>query len=967
MRTVHSALCLLLLPAACLAADEMLSNPGFEDGLAPWTIDHIWYAGEGDGVSAITVAAGEGREGGAALRIDGAGNRGIAMQTLAAIYPVRFHVTGWIRCEGLGDAAAVIQVEWNGDDGWISASPVGSVVGDADWTFVEAIVEAPYEATSAYVETLTSAPNSGRAWFDDISFVAPVADDVPPGPVVARQAQHAGGRGVVAVEWSDYDAAPDVVEYWVFISEQPFTDVTGLIPAARGGRLSRLAEVGGLIEGRSYHVAVVAVDRDGNRESRVQTTEMTPMDRRAPRSITPWTEALIAPQPAVAVHWGADLLREAVEYEVVWRLPEGEIAGRLPAEGHHRLAALTGLPPESPIEVAVIAFDAAGNGSEPVWVPTESGAASPGGGRVRCLDAGGEDVEGAVVTLQPVPAAGANVARVVGQTPGNLGSVALLVADPDRVDLSLTLPDTDAQVPQVWGAWGTDQVFRDSEPPEGDVRPMVLLAGRGESASQQVVIRPTSAITGLQAWTTDLISESDGVLDAGCVDTQFVGYVHVPANSKATPVEDLVREAPADFPDELLSVPAVNVAAGECQPVFVRVDVPADAAPGTYEGEVWLSWDGGSWSYPLSIEVLDYDFPERTSLLVTNWFNTDVLSTQYGLESEEYWAMLQRLAEMMADHHQNVVLTPLSLVQVYLGTDDEYMYDFSKFDRWVNLFDDAGVDAMIELGHVGSRATGEWECPEFVFHSRPATRVSDGSATTVPVTEFVRAVQDHLRERGWLDRSALHIADEPIPVNEDSWRELSRTIHEAAPDLRRIDAIHVTDLDGDLEVWVPQLNFFDQAYEDLKAKREAGVAEIWFYIAWVPQGPYPNRLLDMETIRTRLIHWMNYLYEAPGYLHWGLNWWSIEMGHFSPGDEWVIWPGEDGPHSSLRYEAQREGIEDYELLVMLEEKRRAAGDPDPRARSVEYAQRLIRSITDYTMDPWELAAVRAELAREVAE
>jgi len=344
-----------------------------------------------------------------------------------------------------------------------------------------------------------------------------------------------------------------------------------------------------------------------------------------------------------------------------------------------------------------------------------------------------------------------------------------------------------------------------------------------------------------------------------------------------------------------------------------------------------------------------------------------VLSTQYGLESEEYWAMLQRLAEMMADHHQNVVLTPLSLVQVYLGTDDEYMYDFSKFDRWVNLFDDAGVDAMIELGHVGSRATGEWECPEFVFHSRPATRVSDGSATTVPVTEFVRAVQDHLRERGWLDRSALHIADEPIPVNEDSWRELSRTIHEAAPDLRRIDAIHVTDLDGDLEVWVPQLNFFDQAYEDLKAKREAGVAEIWFYIAWVPQGPYPNRLLDMETIRTRLIHWMNYLYEAPGYLHWGLNWWSIEMGHFSPGDEWVIWPGEDGPHSSLRYEAQREGIEDYELLVMLEEKRRAAGDPDPRARSVEYAQRLIRSITDYTMDPWELAAVRAELAREVAE
>lgn len=958
----------LLFSMAGLATREILTNGGFEAGLAPWTIGHTWYIGEGDGLSETTVADGDGRRGGAALRITGAGNRGIAMQILP-IYPDQFHVSGWIRCQGLGDAEAVIQVEWIGQQGWISASPMGSVRGDSDWTLVQATVEAPYEAISAYLEVLTTAPNSGVAWFDDLSFVDLTTDSTPPGPVPVREAETGSGPGVLAIEWRGYDPDPDVAAYQVFVLEEPFTNVSGMVPSASVNRLARSAEVSGLTEGRVYRVAVVAVDQDGNRNPKVETVEMTPMDRRAPRPITPWTEALAASEAAVAVHWRPDLLREAVRYEVLWRVsPEG-LTTRILAEGTHRLAALVGLPPDTPVEVAVVGVDAAGNASTPVWVGARSGIPSAGMGRVRCVDASGAEVAGAAVTRQSVAAAGASMARAVAQLPGGVASAAKLVADPDQVDLTLTLPEQSSDTPQVWTAWATDQVFRDSVPSEDEGRPVVMLAGRNEAASQQIVIRSNSGLHGLYAWTTDLVSPTGATLPAACVNARFVGYAHVEANSRATPVEDLVREAPAEFPDELLSVASVDVAPGSCQPVFVRVDVPPDAAPGVYQGRVWLSWSAGSLSCPLTIEVVDYDFPERTSLMVTNWFNTDVLAAQYGIEpwSEEHWAMLRRVAEMMADHHQNVVMTPLSLIDVYVDEQGESIYSFARFDRWVDLFDSAGVDAMIELGHVGGRASGEWECPEFVFSPRPATRLSDGTATTVPVGEFVHALQEHLRERGWLGRSALHIADEPIPVNEESWRGLSRAVHDAAPDLRRIDAIHVTDLDGDLEIWVPQLNYFDQAYADLKAKREAGVAEVWFYIAWVPQGPYPNRLLDMQTIRTRIIHWMNYLYEAPGYLHWGLNWWNLELGHFSPGDEWIVWPGEDGPNSSLRYEAQREGIEDYELLVMLEEKLRAAGMPHPRARSEEYARRLVRSITDYSMDPAELAAVRAELAHEVAE
>lgn len=556
------------------------------------------------------------------------------------------------------------------------------------------------------------------------------------------------------------------------------------------------------------------------------------------------------------------------------------------------------------------------------------------------------------------------VARAEGWTPSR--PVCALLGE-GEVNHRFVLSPEGAGGVRVWATSALDKVFRDDAPP-AEPGSVDLLSTRGESETAQVVIRCEEDLGPVSVWADALVHEDgEATIPASAVRASFVGYVTVAKNSSVTPVELLERAAPADFPDELLDVESLVVSAGQCQPVLLRIDTPRDAEPGVYRGTVWVSTEAGSYPVEVRHEVLHARFPERTRLLVTNWFSTTAIAEQHGVEmwSEAYWRVLRAYADMMAAHHQNIAWAALDLVQVYEEPDGSFTYDFSRFDRWVELFDEAGVGARIELGHYGGRTTGEWECPTFTCPPRPATRRSDGDATTVPNALFARALQEHLREKGWLERSMQHIADEPIPVNEDSWRERSREIHAAAPDLRRIDAVHVTDLDGDLEVWVPQLNFFDDAREALAEKQESGTAEVWFYIAWVPQGKYPNRLIDMQTIRTRITHWMNYLYDAPGYLHWGWNWWNIDFGHFAPGDEWIIWPSAGLPHSSLRYEAQREGIEDHEHLCLLEDLLGEAGDADPSARSRELGGRLVRSITDYEMDPERFESVRRELLREV--
>lgn len=82
-------------------------------------------------------------------------------------------------------------------------------------------------------------------------------------------------------------------------------------------------------------------------------------------------------------------------------------------------------------------------------------------------------------------------------------------------------------------------------------------------------------------------------------------------------------------------------------------------------------------------------------------------------------------------------------------------------------------------------------------------------------------------------------------------------------------------------------------------------------------------------IQTRLLHWINFKYNAIGYLHWGLNYWekdqlnvdaSRDRGRLPAGDNCIIYPGYRKLYSSIRFESMRDGIDDYQLLKMVEEK-----------------------------------------------
>jgi hypothetical protein len=525
---------------------------------------------------------------------------------------------------------------------------------------------------------------------------------------------------------------------------------------------------------------------------------------------------------------------------------------------------------------------------------------------------------------------------------------------------------------QWWTTHALHNVFRDTPPPVEAQREIVVSAARNQRVGAQVVLR-AAATNRVESVECAPLRRQGGrnVIPVSSFRYAFVEYHRVTKNSTATPEQELARKAPADFPDGLLEARSIELPANANQPVYVQWQVPDNAPAGEYRGAITIRLPQGQIEVPVRLTVYNFTFPQRTRLKVTVWMNDGELAKQHGVEylSEQFWQLLARTARLMRQYHHHTWV-PWGTIKAIRGADGKLRFDFTVLDRWIQTYFDAGFE-FIELQHVGGREHGQWEDKNFVSYPLRCENEVTGQTEWLPVDDWLPALQEHLRQKGWLERCMIHVADEPIDVNVDSWKQLSERVKRLAPDLRRIDAIHVPNLEGYLEVWVPQLNFLKQWYPRFRRAQTRG-AELWFYVAWVPQGRYPNRLIDYPLIKTRVLHWLNHLSDTTGFLHWGYNFWGQPIDEqLAPGDNWIVYPGKEVPRSSLRYEAMREGIEDYEYLCLLEEaaasaaKRLRLTDFNPKAWVKEYTRLVAPHYTEYTRDAGTLYRVRDAVARAI--
>ncbi|MFB3923955.1 MAG: glycoside hydrolase domain-containing protein [Terriglobia bacterium] len=510
-----------------------------------------------------------------------------------------------------------------------------------------------------------------------------------------------------------------------------------------------------------------------------------------------------------------------------------------------------------------------------------------------------------------------------------------------------------------------------------------IVAARNGHASLQLAIRSSSALSGVTAEVN--VKDRAGKPLAGS-RIRPVGYVVVGSHTKDTPPDELVGEAPGWFPDPLTEFP-IDLPANRTHTLWITVAVPADAAPGEYRGDVQVRAGNQNLARAsFSLRVMSATVPEARTLKVTNWFNLSGKASKqfYGVEifSPEWWTLVENLARVMAEHRQNVVITPLMQLVEPRVEGGELRYGFANFDRWVETFRRAGVIGYIEGGHLLGRSGDSYQGGTQV----DTFQIVEGKVQNVDVPAddprgeqflagFLPALNSHLEEKKWKSIYFQHILDEAHGPEPPIYARYAGYVRKYMPGVLTMDAVDAEHMPPELQqncdIWVPILGNFSDKVEMI-ASRQASGHEVWFYTCLFPNERHLNRLIDYPLLKVRLLHWLDFRYGLTGYLHWGWNYWSPEPFNdtqpvinantelLPPGDAFIVYPdrANKSVFTSIRLEAMREGIEDYELLRLLNQKNPSEAEALGKA--------AIAGFTDYVRDPAAFRKIERRLLEELS-
>ncbi len=336
------------------------------------------------------------------------------------------------------------------------------------------------------------------------------------------------------------------------------------------------------------------------------------------------------------------------------------------------------------------------------------------------------------------------------------------------------------------------------------------------------------------------------------------------------------------------------------------------------------------------------------------------------------------------------------------------VYDFTAWDR--------AMTQAIDGHHFNSFRLDVPGMGGGTFHDlTPPSLLGFGADTPEYPLLFdsaARQLEAHLLAKGWADEAYIYWFDEPDPGQYPFVMNGFAKLKESCPRLARMltEQVEPTLLGGP-DIWCSITNNYDHARAE--TRRQHG-EKFWWYVCTGPKAPYAGLFIDHPAPELRIWLWQTFQRNIEGVLVWETNYWtstaaypdpqhpqnpytdpmSWTSGYSTPAGDRRPWgngdgrflypppaavadadgpPVLDGPVDSIRWEQLRDGIEDYEYLVMLRQRlaARRAGLPAATyqrlAALLEVPPAISASLTKFAADGQALEGHRDRVARAIAE
>ena len=483
-------------------------------------------------------------------------------------------------------------------------------------------------------------------------------------------------------------------------------------------------------------------------------------------------------------------------------------------------------------------------------------------------------------------------------------------------------------------------------------------AWRGERVNALALIWSTDALESVTV-EAGALQCGKGSIPAGALKASFVSTVigdeladkYNQCGKRDTVSWKAIREA-----DLIGRYDCVDVLAGTVQPVWLSIDVPADARPGHYKGVLTLKTAGGTKALPYTLTVGSRTLtpPSQRPFHLDLWQNPYTFARIAGVRlwSPEHFEAMRPVMELLALAGQKVITATImdrpwngqtedpfgSMVTKILRADGSWLYDYTVFDRWVEFMMSVGIDAQINC-----YTLIPWALTFDYFDQATASPAWVKAAPGTPEYEnywgsFILDFSRHLREKGWFDKTMIAMDER----GEEAMRNALSVIHKYEPEFKvaLAGSYHKSVAD---EIDDLCLSFREDWPEGAIERRRAE-GKVSTYYTCCAEG-FPNTFIASQPVEACWLPLIALQKGTDGYLRWAYNSWTLDPEHdarfrsWAAGDTYMVYPE---ARTSVRFEKLLEGLQDYEKARLLLEE--WAADP-AKARQLEALKAAVAAFT----------------------
>lgn len=538
-----------------------------------------------------------------------------------------------------------------------------------------------------------------------------------------------------------------------------------------------------------------------------------------------------------------------------------------------------------------------------------------------------------------------------------------------------------------WTTYALDKVRPYDTPPARRNSSVELEAARNEFESFQVVLRADSQdVKGMDIDVSDLKGPGDAVLPKKNIAVYFERFLNLrqPSNleGKAGEWPDPLIPRIDRYANEKRNAFPFKLSNGRNQPIWIEVYVPRTTPDGAYRGtvSVWIN-EKRDTIIPVKLQVWNFTLPSTSSLRNSFGFNgISALRQHVGRYTDDTDVYrFTHLYQKAALWHRVSIHGGSMLPPAVRFTDGKLQVDWTLLDEELGPFFDGTVFGDDEP-LPGARATSA------------ELRNSNQLANDDQRVLYFRQFASHFREKGWIDRLFNYLWDEPEHENFNEMLRRGRLVHSADPDIKNLVTAPLhANWAGIIDIWTPLVNCFApkagfDKYCDEMATRDRYSDEIskgrslWWYQSCSSHGcnivggeyfrGWPSYMIDHSGVANRIMQWMAWKYDIKGELYFNMNEayskkqdaWNDVYLFGGNGDGTLVYPGRprtiggttDIPIESIRLKHIRDGLEDYEYLLMLT---KVTGS----AVTMQFVDSLVTNPYMYQRDPVKLYEVRHKI------